>query len=56
MNSYTYVGDAKLPILFRKKAIKLLAMREVARRYSATYGPDTAGDFREWYTTRSYTP
>ena len=32
------------------------ALREVARRYAATYGPVTAGDFREWFTSRSFTP
>ena len=32
------------------------ALREVARRYTATYGPITAGDFREWFTSRSFTP
>ena len=32
------------------------ALREVARRYAATYGPVTSGDFREWFTSRSFTP
>ena len=32
------------------------ALREVARRYAATYGPVTHRDFRDWFTSRSFTP
>jgi hypothetical protein len=32
------------------------ALREAARRYTATYGPVTDKDFREWFTSRSFTP
>lgn len=31
------------------------ALREAARRYAATYGPVTYRDFREWFTSRSFT-
>jgi hypothetical protein len=32
------------------------ALREVARRYAATYGPVTHRQFREWFTSRHLTP
>jgi hypothetical protein len=32
------------------------ALREVARRYADTYGPVTHRQFREWFTSRSFTP
>ena len=32
------------------------ALREVARRYAETYGPVTHRQFREWFTSRSFTP
>ena len=31
------------------------ALREVARRYPATYGPVSHRQFREWFTSRSFT-
>lgn len=31
------------------------ALREVARRYAATYGPVSHWQFREWFTSRSFT-
>jgi len=31
------------------------ALREVARRYAATYGPVSHRQFREWFTSRSFT-
>ena len=31
-------------------------MREVARRYADAYGPVTHRQFREWFTSRSFTP
>ena len=31
------------------------ALRDVARRYAATYGPVTHRQFREWFTSRSLT-
>jgi hypothetical protein len=31
------------------------ALREVARRYAATYGPVSHRQFREWFTARSFT-
>ncbi len=31
------------------------ALREVARRYAATYGPVSQQQFREWFTSRSFT-
>lgn len=32
------------------------ALREVARRYLAAYGPATHREFREWFTSRSFKP
>jgi hypothetical protein len=32
------------------------ALREVARRYAETYGPVGYRQFREWFTSRSFTP
>lgn len=32
------------------------ALREVCRRYLRTYGPATAKDFREWFTSRQFRP
>ena len=32
------------------------ALREVARRYAETYGPVGHRQFREWFTSRSFTP
>ena len=32
------------------------ALREVARRYAAAYGPVSDRQFREWFTSRSFTP
>jgi Winged helix DNA-binding domain len=32
------------------------ALRQVARRYAETYGPVTHRQFREWFTSRSFTP
>jgi len=32
------------------------ALREVARRYADAYGPVTHRQFREWFTSRSFTP
>ena len=32
------------------------ALREVARRYADTYGPVTHRQFRDWFTSRSFTP
>jgi hypothetical protein len=32
------------------------ALREVARRYLAAYGPATHREFREWFTARSFKP
>ena len=32
------------------------ALREVARRYATTYGPVAERQFREWFTSRSFTP
>jgi hypothetical protein len=32
------------------------ALREVARRFAETYGPVTHRQFREWFTSRSFTP
>ena len=32
------------------------ALREVARRYAETYGPVSYRQFREWFTSRSFTP
>lgn len=32
------------------------ALREVARRYAQTYGPVTFRHFRQWFTSRSFTP
>ncbi|MGH3070902.1 MAG: winged helix DNA-binding domain-containing protein [Gaiellaceae bacterium] len=32
------------------------ALREIARRYAETYGPVTHRQFREWSTSRSFTP
>ena len=32
------------------------ALREVCRRYLRTYGPATPKDFREWFTSRRFTP
>ncbi|HZG35798.1 MAG TPA: winged helix DNA-binding domain-containing protein [Gaiellaceae bacterium] len=32
------------------------ALREVARRYAQTFGPVTHRQFREWFTSRSFTP
>ena len=32
------------------------ALREVCRRYLRTYGPATPKDFREWFTSRQFSP
>ena len=32
------------------------ALREVARRYLAAYGPATDREFRQWFTSRSFGP
>ena len=32
------------------------ALREVARRYARAYGPVSGRQFREWFTSRSFTP
>ena len=32
------------------------ALREVCRRFLRTYGPATPKDFREWFTSRQFTP
>ena len=32
------------------------ALREVCRRYLRTYGPAAPKDFREWFTSRQFTP
>ena len=32
------------------------ALQEVARRYAETYGPVTHRQFRQWFTSRSFTP
>ncbi len=32
------------------------ALREVARRYATAYGPVSDRQFREWFTSRSFTP
>ncbi|MDX6407103.1 MAG: hypothetical protein QOE13_174 [Gaiellaceae bacterium] len=32
------------------------ALREACRRYVRTYGPATAKDFREWFTSRQFKP
>jgi hypothetical protein len=32
------------------------ALREVCRRYLRTYGPATPTDFRQWFTSRQFTP
>ena len=32
------------------------ALREVARRYLAAYGPATHREFRQWFTSRSFGP
>ena len=32
------------------------SLREVARRYLAAYGPATHREFRQWFTSRSFTP